>query len=146
MCQVLEETFENGQKSNTKLVISRPESDRVTQLDIWRFRGEGLGGWVDGWVARWMPQSGDKGVGMVRIGPPPSPWSNHYHRRFDGNMVAGRRPAHIRHHTSWRNMVAGIVPFPEGVGSVTWGLEVATQTKIIGNLDAIITTQPSLKR
>ena len=73
MCQVLEETFENGQKSNTKLVISRPESDRVTQLDIWRVRGEGLGGWVDGWVARWMPQSGDKGVGMVRIGPHPPP-------------------------------------------------------------------------
>ena len=82
----------------------------VTQLDIWRFRGEGLGGWVDGWVARWMPQSGDKGVGMVRIGTPP--WSNHYQKCFDGNMVAGRRPAHIRHHISWRNMVAGIAPSP----------------------------------
>ena len=110
MCQVLGETSENGQKSNIKLVISRPESDSlVTQLDIWRFRGEGLGGWVDGWVAKWMPQSGDKAVGMVRIGPP---WSNHYHQCADGNMVAGRQPAHIRHHISWRNMVAGIAPAP----------------------------------
>ena len=37
---VLGETFENDQKPNLKLVISRPESDSlVTQLDIWRFKG-----------------------------------------------------------------------------------------------------------
>ena len=49
MCQVLGETSENGQKSNPKLVISRPESDSlVTQVDI---DGVGwMGGWGPGWV------------------------------------------------------------------------------------------------
>ena len=55
MCQVLEETFENGQKSNTKLVISRPESDSlVTQVEI--------GGWLAGWLGEWLagwPALGD---------------------------------------------------------------------------------------